>query len=46
MQGGVSDIHPLNSVQWEPSDAEGALAPRAAGKGKENVMFHSVHQLG
>lgn len=36
----------LNSVQWEPSDAEGALAPRAAGKGKQNVMFHSMHHLG
>ena len=21
-------------------------APRAAGKGEENVMFHSMHQLG
>lgn len=35
----------LNSVQWEPSDAEGALAPRAAGKGEENVMFNAMHQL-
>lgn len=39
----------MNRVPWEPGDAEGApapSAPRAAGKGEENVMFHSMHQLG
>lgn len=42
----VSDIHPTEQGSVGTYDAEGAPAPRAAGKGEENVMFHSVHQLG
>lgn len=32
----------MNKIPWEPGDAEGAPAPRAAGKGEENVVSFYV----